>query len=478
MKYAPRPYQNLARQHQLTHPRNALWARMGMGKTLSTLDSLATLYLCGETHPTLVVAPLRVARKTWPEEAARWDDFKWFDIVPIVGSENARITALRRDRPIYTTNYENLPWLVEFFGDRWPFRTVVADESTKVKSLRVSFRTSSKGNTFLFSNTDKGKRAQALARIAFKHVIRFWELTGSPSPRGLEDLWGQAWFLDGGRRLGLSFEAFKQRWFYPDRSGFGIIPHTFAAEQIQGALRDLCLSLDPRDWFDLREPVYNQVHIELPKKARKLYEDMEKRLFMELDNMPVEAFNAAAKTMKCLQIASGFAFTDTDASVWSEIHDAKIEALEDIMEEAAGMPVICCYFFRPDLERLQKAFPKGVNLATDAGLETFKRGEAPIGFAHPSSVGHGIDGLQRVSNIIAFFGHWWDTETREQVIERIGPVRQMQSGLERDVFIYDIIAEGTIDQDVVARHFSKIRVQDALLKAMRDRGGRQSRFAA
>lgn len=255
---------------------------------------------------------------------------------------------------MFTTNHEQLPWLVEHFGDKWPFRKIVADESTKLKSFRLR---------------QGSKRAQALGKVAHKHATRFIELTGTPSPNGLADLWGQAWFLDQGQRLGRSFQAFTSRWFQSvqvgaDRNAVRLDPLPFAQEQIQERLRDLCISIEAKDWFDIKEPIKNVIRVPLPAKARALYRDMEKEMFMQIDGSDVEALNAAAKTVKRLQIANGAAYTD-EHGTWSEVHDAKLQALGSIIEEAAGMPVLVAYHFKSDLARLQRSFPRGRVLDSD-----------------------------------------------------------------------------------------------------------------
>jgi len=457
--FTPRPYQSIGMQHLLDLPRCGLWAGMGMGKTTTVLNAIDALHLVGETEPVLVVAPLRVARSTWPAEAKKWAHLAGLDVSPVVGTLAERQAALRRDVPIYTTNYEQLPWLVEHFGERWPFATVVADESTKLKGFRMKQGT---------------QRARALARVAHKHVRRFIELTGTPAPNGLVDLWGQAWFLDQGQRLGRSFEAFKDRWFQAIPGGEGytqLRPLPFAQEEIQHKLRDLCLTLDPKDWFDLKEPIHNTIRVELPTKARRLYRDMEREMFAEIEGIGVEAFNAASRTIKCLQMANGAIYTDDKQSAWAETHAAKIDALEDIVEEAAGMPVLVAYQFKHDLARLLRAFPKGRALDTDPQTEAdWCAGKIPVLFAHPKSAGHGLN-LQDGGNIIAFFGHWWDMELRQQIIERIGPVRQAQAGYDRPVWIHDIVAENTVDELVLLRHETKREVQDILLQAMKRRTG-------
>ena len=457
--FTPRPYQQQAIEHLLDLPRCALWAGMGMGKTVATLTALDLLNLAGETQPALVVAPLRVAKSVWPAEAQKWAHLTNIEVSAIVGTATERKAALKRDACIYTINYENLPWLLD--QGLWRFGTIVADESTKLKGFR------SKQGT---------QRARALGRVAHAKASRFIELTGTPAPNGLIDLWGQIWFLDAGQRLGRIFEAFTDRWFQAVPGGEGytqLRPLRCAQEEIQHKLHDICLTLDPRDYFDLKEPIHTVVEIELPSKVRSLYDQFERELFMQIDGHDIEAFNSASKSMKCLQLCNGAVYRQaddgSDSAPWSEVHNAKIDALKDIIEEAAGMPVLVAYQFKSDLTRLIKAFPQGRFLSTDPQIEAdWNAGKIPVLFAHPKSAGHGLN-LQDGGNIIAFFGHWWDLELRQQIIERIGPVRQIQSGYDRPVFIYDIVAVDTVDEQVIERHVTKAEVQDLLLAAMKRR---------
>ena len=454
--FTPRPYGQIITNHILDTERAAVWAGMGMGKTVSTFNALDDLQLL-DGRPVLVIAPLRVAATTWPDEAKKWAHLQHLHVLPIIGSERARLSALRQDANIYTTNFEQLPWLVQQYEKRpWPFKTVVIDESTKLKGFRLKQGT---------------QRAKALARVAHTQCERVIELTGTPSPNGLADLWGQIWFLDKGQRLGRTYSDFKQRWFRDKPSGYGTEPLEHAQAQIQRALADLCLSLDARDWFDLYEPIVNNIYVDLPAKARAKYEDMEKRMFMELSGHEVEAFGAAARTLKCLQIANGAAYVGEGTDEWVDLHDAKLDALDDIVEEASGMPVLVAYQFKSDFARIKAAYKdSAIALNTTEGLRAAQRGEGKLWLGHPASMGHGVDGLQEHSNIMCFFGHWWNLEERLQVIERIGPTRQKQSDKDRPLFIHNIIARGTVDEDVIERVNSKRAVQDILLDAMKRKG--------
>lgn len=477
--YVPRPYQGLMLEHIMERPRCAVWAGMGLGKTVGSLVALSHLELSEDVFPALVIGPLRVARDVWPKEVLKWDALAHLHVEPIIGTPEERLRAVKTDSPIYSINYENLAWLLEYWTEeRWPYKTVVADESTKLKGYRGSYRTHPKTGKVYLQGAG-GARARALGTVTHTKVKRFIELTGTPAPNGLKDLWGQAWYLDAGERLGRTFEGFASRWFSSRRVGHAVTyaPTKSADEEIHERLRDLCLTIDAKDWFDLKEPIVNNIYVELQPDARKLYREMEKEMFIQLGDETVEAFGAAAKTQKCLQIANGAVYVDPTvqsdneprAKKWTAIHDAKLEALDSCIEEAAGAAMIVSYEFRSDLARILKAYPKAVDLGTTAGMAKFKAGEAAIGLGHPQSIGHGVDGLQDVCNIITFFGHNWNLETYDQIIGRIGPVRQIQAGFERPVFINHIIAADTVDELVMERRDGKREVQDILLDAMKRR---------
>ena len=431
---------------------------MGTGKTSATLTALDILNII-EPGATLVIAPLLVANQTWPDEVKKWCHLQDVKIIPIIGTPEQRVRALKTKADIYTVNYENLPWLVSFLGTDWFFTKVVADESTKLKGFRVS-----QGSV----------RARALGKVAHTKVKRFIELTGTPSPNGIKDLWGQCWFLDRGERLGTSFTAFTNRWFQSvsvgvDRNAIQLVPFEHSQKEIQDRLKDICISIEAKDYFDIKEPITTTLEVELKGKARKLYDDMEKEMFIELSNsVEVEAFNAASKTIKCLQIASGAIYTD-ESGAYQAVHDLKIQALESVIEEAAGMPVLVSYHFKSDLDRLLKAFPQGKHLNKDPQtIRDWNAGKIPVLFAHPASAGHGLN-LQDGGNILVFFSHWWDLEQYQQIVERIGPTRQAQAGHDRPVFIYHIVAKDTMDEVVMERRESKREVQDLLMESMKKR---------
>lgn len=451
------------------HERCSLWAGMGIGKSsaeLFALDLLKLMSVIGAS-PTLVIGPARVAKDTWPDEVAKWTNFQDMRIMPINGTpkERARRLQTRSHIDVFTVSYELAPWLVNYYMERWRFKQIVADESDRLKGFREK-----KGGVNIESkNTSKkGKRAHSLGLVAHNLTDRWVNLTGTPAPNGLKDLWGQQWYVDRGARLGRTHSAFMQRWFKPKWSGHGVEPMPHSDREIHAALADCCLTIDPKDYFDLADPIVVPIMVKLPPAAMRVYKALEKELFVNLGDLGnVEVFNAMSLTNKCLQLANGAVYTEYPK--WAPIHDEKIEAVRSIVGEAGGMPILLEYSFKSDLARIKAAFPSAVELSTVAGMKAFRAGDSPIGAAHAKSMGHGIDGLQNVTNILVRFGHGWNLGERMQMLERIGPMRQLQAGLDRPVFVYDIIAEDTIDEDVIAAHVGKRGVQDALLAAMKRR---------
>ena len=448
---------------------------MGAGKSVSTLTALDALMLAGEVDKTLIVAPLRVARSTWVDEVAKWNHLQHLRVVPIVGTPGERERAMIEDADIFTINYENLQWLVTHWQDHWPYSTVVLDEVTRLRSARI---------------TQGSKRAAELQKVIYTKVARVIELTGTPAPSGLDSLYGQILLIDRGQRLGRTFTAFENRWFGYQRAADAVsngrnyvkrvaFPH--AQAEIQGLLKDICLTLDAKDWFPIDEPIVNTVYVDLPPDARRMYRNMEQELFTEIQEYGIEAFNAASKSIKLLAIANGSVYTgsgeavENDTSHWVEVHTEKLDALQSIIDESGGTPVLVAYHFKPDRDRILKRFPGAVHIRTRAEEAAFKAGRIPIGVVHAQSIGHGVDGFQNATNILIFFAHWWAMEDRAQLIERIGPVRQIQSGhttiegRNRPVLLYNVVARDTLDTVVLERLESKVSVQAALTSFMKRR---------
>lgn len=457
MKFTPRPYQKLIIDKILSTPRCAIWAGMGLGKTVATLTAIAKL-----KQKALIIAPLRVAKTTWPSEVAKWDHLKHLRVSVIAGTPAWRRRAIGQDADIYCVNYENLPWLVDTLGASWPYRLVIADEATRLKGFRLR-----QGSV----------RAKALAKVSRRLIDRFVELTGTPAPNGLVDLWGQAWFLDFGDRLGASFRAYTMKYFTPERvanNAFAIrwIPHTWSAEAIRKALSDVSMTINAEDYFDVGQNIVNEIGIDLPSSVMKIYHDLGNELYLELANgAEITAANAAVKVNKLLQIASGAVYFEGGYEV---LHREKIEALKSVVEEANGAPVLCAYSYKHEVARILSAFPEAVVL--DKNPQTvarWNRGEIPLLLAHPASCGHGLN-LQDGGNILVFFSLGWSLEQHDQIIERIGAVRQQQSGNNRPAFIHYLIANDTVDEAVRIRLKTKRNLQDVLLdRADLLRGKRQ-----
>lgn len=472
-----RPYQYMIRDFILNVPKCAVWSFMGSGKTVSTLTALDTIQMSGlEERPALVVAPLRVARDVWPNEIHEWPHLEHMKIVPVLGTPHQRLDALRKHADVYTINFENLEWLIGTLWDRWPFGSIVIDESTKIKSLRASVRKNKQGTEFVAGQG--GARAKALLKVVYQHKpSRFIELSGTPASKGLQDLWGQIYFLDYGKRLGNVFEAFKNRWFRQSYDGFSIEPQPFAQEQIQDQLKDICLALKSEDWFDLEKSIQRDIVVELPTEARRMYRDMERTLLAEIANgHKIEAFNAGARTMKCRQLAAGAAYLGKPGELpgkreWAEIHDAKLDALEEIVEECGGAPILVAYNFKSDLERLMKRFKHGRHLDNKPQtIKDWNAGKIPILFSHPESAGHGLN-LQHGGNILVYFSFDWKAEPYAQIAERIGPVRQAQAGYKRNVYIYRIIAKNTVEEDIIDVLEKNRSIEETLMNGLKRRVG-------
>lgn len=460
-KYVPRPYAGLALDFMSRNDRCAIWARPGSGKSVLTLTFIDSLQkLMGEPGPALVLAPLRVARDTWADEASKWEHLDGLRVSPVVGTPAERKAALSRSADVYVTNYEQLPWLVDQIGSGWPFTTVVADETTRLKSFRLG--------------GSGGTRARALSKVAFGPTKRWINLTGTPSANGLEDLWGQTWFLDRGERLGRTFTAFRDRWFRSiplgTAGGIRIEPLAHAEAEIRSRLKDICLTIDPADWLPgLKEPIFNTVGVHLPKKQQAEYDALEREMFLQLKSgNVVDPVSAGSVVMKCRQYAAGAVIHSKDGS-WEEVHSEKIDALEGILSESGDEPVLVGYYFKSDLERLRKRWPDALVLARADDLAAARKGKGRVWLGHPDSLGHGVDGLQDWCSTVVFFSHDWKLESRMQFIDRVGGVRQLQSGRNRVVFVHDIVARGTIDEVILQRHKSKARVQDALLDYMKEK---------
>ncbi len=462
--FTPRPYQRLIIDAILSRKRTAVWAGMGLGKTVSTLTAVRGLLAFFCHGPVLVLAPTRVAQSTWPDEVRKWDHLKDLRVTVATGGTKKILEGLHANHSdpkkgvlnwdICCANYESIPFLVKYFGRSWPFNIIVADESTKLKGFRLH---------------SGSQRARELARVAHLYASHFIELTGTPAPNGYEDLWGQLWFIDKGERLGRSFSAFHDRWFRPQR--VGSLPAAVkwellegAAEDIQSSVDDAVIKINTEDWFDISQPIEKRIEVTLSDAAMKQYAAMRDDLYLELANGgAVESPNVVSKMGRCLQIAGGAIYMDDSARTYETLSSEKIEALKDVIEEAAGAPVLVSYQFKHEADRILKAIKSAKLLDKNPQtIRDWNAGKIPVLLAHPASCGHGLN-LQDGGNILVFYSQGWNLEEHLQIIERVGPTRQAQSGHPRPVYIVYLIAKETLDEAVEKRLKTKCSVMDALL---------------
>ena len=444
--WQPREHQILGADYLWQHERCSLWAHPGLGKTSICYRVIDLMKLCGSNFfPVLVVAPLAVARDVWPDEARKWTDFQGLRVVPITGNVQQRAAALQLRGDVYTVNYEQLEWLVNFFGDRWPFRTVIADESTKLRGYRLKRGT---------------KRATALATTAHR-AGRWYNLTGTPSPHGLESLWGQQWFVDFGSRLGEGYTDFMRRWFIVSPYDKTVEPRPGAREEIYAKLSDCTMALRAEDWLDVDRPHEFQRRVELPADAAALYKQMEKQFFIEMPEDKIVAWNAAAKSNKLIQMAAGSVYDKDGKDHY--VHDAKVEALRSLYDEL-GENLLVVTHFKFDVARIKKEFPEARVYAGAKDADDWNADKVRMLLIHPKSAGHGLN-LQHGGRAICFFTNSFDLELRLQVLERIGPSRQLLSGYKRAVLIYDLVANRTLDDNVLDRLEGRATEQEALMAA-------------
>jgi SNF2 family DNA or RNA helicase len=442
MKFHPHNYQEYTIQKIIDDPIAGIFQEMGLGKTVSTLTAISELK---DYHGRiLVIAPLFIAGNVWNTEINKWDHLQHLTISKILGTAKKRTIALRTKADIYIINRENTVWLVDQYqGKKWPFAMLVIDELSSFKN-------------------PKAKRFLALKKIRPK-IERMVGLTGTPSPRGLMDLWAQIFLLDGGIRLGKYITHYRDRYFNPGKSNGRIvyewIPKPEANSAIHNKISDICISMRVKDYLSLPPVMYNKVAINLPDKIQKQYKDFKREYLLPLRGEEViTAGSAGVLVNKLLQFSNGAIYKEDGSYV--EIHDAKLAALKDIVDTATGN-ILLFYNFRHDLERIQKTI-KGIKLLkTSNDIKSWNAGNIPILLAHPKSCGHGLN-LQSGGSIIIWFGPMFDLEIYLQANARL--YRQGQS---KNVIIHHLICNGTIDEHAMNSLQNKEVGQDALMKALK-----------
>ncbi len=445
MKYIPYDYQKYALDFILNQKAAGIFLDCGLGKTVITLTAIVELmHNRFEIARPLVIAPLRVAESIWDAEAKKWDHLKHLRIAKVLGSKEERIQALNTAADIYVINRENTKWLVDYYKKDWPFDMVVLDELSSFKSHRA-------------------QRFKALRKVRpfCKRVVG---LTGTPAPNGLIDLWSQVYLLDSGKRLGKTITGYRQRYFLPDKRNHNVIftykPKEGAEEAIYNKLSDICISMKSGDYLNIPERIDNIATVELPPKAMEQYRKLERDLLLPLLNGDVVAGSAAVLTNKLLQITGGAVY-DEDGKV-QVLHDEKLKALGDLVEAANGKPVLVYYAYRHELERIKKHLDCRV-LDKPKDIEDWNKGEIPVMLAHPASAGHGLN-LQAGGSTIIWFGLPWSLELYSQANARIH-----RQGQRNTVVVHNLVARGTIDEDVMQVLKNKEAGQDALLNAVKAR---------
>ncbi|WP_217597845.1 DEAD/DEAH box helicase [Cohnella sp. GbtcB17] len=451
MRYKPHQYQEYATARILDTPYIALLLEMGLGKTVSTLTAIDLLlndYF--EAGRVLVIAPLRVADDTWARETAKWDHLRHLRISKVLGSAETRRRALRAEADIYVINRENVEWLVSEYGSKWPFDTVVIDESSSFKNPQA-------------------KRFKALRRVR-PFIKRLVQLTGTPAPNSLMDLWPQVYLLDQGERLGKTITGFRDRYFTAgSRSGHVVYEwkqKQEAEERIYEAISDIAVSMKAADWLELPERVDRAVPVKLTAAAEALYKKLERELLLEYIDADVVAQTAAVLSNKLLQMASGAVY-DEDRGV-KQIHDAKLDALEDIIEAAQGKPVMVFYNFQHSLSRIQQRFPQARTLRKgrdgNEDIRAWNSDEIPLLLLHPKSAGHGLNLQESSCQTVVWFDQIWSLEEDQQANARVH-----RQGQTRRIVVMRLVAEGTMDEEAVAALERKAAGQDALMEAVKAR---------
>ena len=452
MRFEPHDYQRYAIQFLEEHPIAALLLDLGLGKTVITLAAvLSLLHDSFEVRRVLVIAPLRVARDTWPLEIRKWDGMEIMTYAVAVGTRDEREEAVNAGADITIINRENVPWLVAFYGREWPYDMVVVDELSSFKNHQA-------------------KRFKSLMKVRPK-VKRIVGLTGTPASNGLMDLWAEVKLLDMGERLGRFIGRYREAFFKPA----GMNPYTGvvfnytlrpgAEDEIYRRIGDITISMKANDFLDMPEMVTVTHEVEMDPKERKVYESLKKDLVTEVDGESIDAANAAVLSGKLLQMANGAIYSD-DGNVVT-IHDKKLEMLEDLVEQANGQSVLIAYWFRHDrqriMEHLSRLGYKPRELKTSEDISDWNDGKIAVGLISPASAGHGLN-VQDGGHILIWFSQVWSLELVQQTNGRL-----YRQGQKETVTIHKIVCRDTVDVDVMMAIEKKDMTQDRLVEAVRAR---------
>jgi len=453
MRFVPHEYQKFCIQKILEMKKVGIWQDMGLGKTVTTLTAIKELkYNRFQVRRVLVIAPKKVAEGTWTKEAAKWDHTKMLRVSPVLGSQAKRIKALNTPADIYITNRENVVWLVDYYRNAWPFDMVVVDESSSFKS-------------------HSAKRFKALASVG-ERIERMVELTGTPSPNGLDDLWAQVFLLDGGERLGKRYTHFRERYFQPDKRGADGMVYSYEAkpgseEGILEKISDICISMKADDYLQLPDITYHEIPVELDAKALKSYCELEREMVLQLpeDGEDISVTSAAALSNKLLQLANGAIYGE-DRQV-HEVHGCKLEAFMELIESLQGKPALVFYNYQHDRMRILKALEKtGLKvreLKTPQDEDDWNAREIDVLLTHPASSAYGLN-LQQGGNHVIWFGLTWNYELYTQANKRLH-----RQGQQEKVIIHHLVCAGTRDEDVMQALRRKEDAQNWVMESLKAR---------
>ena len=453
MKYVPHAYQAFCINYIKTHPVSALFLDMGLGKTVITLTAIRDLMLDELlVTKTLVIAPLRVARDTWPAETRKWDHLNDLDISVIVGDLRVRESAVSKSALIYIINRENIKWLVEYYernGIRWDFDCVVIDELSSFKNYH-------------------SQRFKWLRKMR-PFVKRWIGLTGTPSSNGLMDLWAEIGILDGGQRLGRFIGRYRDAYFKPSSMNpntgvvYSYAPREGAEQHIYDRISDITISMKALDYLEMPECVYVNHEVQMSDQEKKLYDQLKSDLIIPLEDGDIDAANAAALSNKLLQLSNGAVYDEN--GIVRVVHKRKLEMLEDMIEAANGQPVLIAYWFKHDHQRIMEHLtacgysPRDIRESED--IKDWNTGKMAVALIHPASAGHGLN-IQEGGHILIWFGLTWSLELYQQTNARL-----WRQGQRDTVTIHHIVCENTVDEDVLNALSSKNVTQEKLIAAVK-----------
>lgn len=447
MRYVAHNYQNHAKNFILAHKVSALFLDCGLGKTITTLTAINELmYDSFEIGKVLIIAPLRVAQSTWKEEIEKWDHLNLLRYSIAVGDEKERIRALKQNSDIYIINRENVDWLVTKSGIDFNFDMLIIDELSSFKS-----------------HTSKRFKSLLKIRPYFERVVG---LTGTPSSNGLMDLWAEFRVLDLGERLGRYITHYRNEYFLPDKRNGAVIfsykPQPNAEERIYRRLADMTISMKSTEYLKMPELILNELEINLDEEDQMKYKKFKKEMVMTIQEKEIDAINAASLSNKLIQLANGSIY-DEDKKFY-EVHNKKLDKLEEIIESANGKPVLVAYWFKADKERIEKRF-KVREIKTADDIKQWNKGMIDLALIHPASVGHGLN-LQSGGSTLVWFSLTWSLELYQQTNARL-----YRQGQKDTVVIHHLITKNTIDEDIMKSIKRKDKTQEALMRAVKARIG-------